>query len=145
MMEMLGTLWGAIVPHLDIISLSASSIAAIFSVMNWCRNRKKKKRDEAAISVVLECADYEEDHLIPVPLIRGALSRAELFGLIGSIPTVGGKRFKINELLKNKFWEEKFKPVFKGDKSTLYISCIKEEYEQFNICENRRENNRERK
>jgi len=104
------------VQFIDIlIGLLASFLAAIFSGINWWNNRKKKERDEGTIDVILECADYEENHRIPVPLTRGALSRAELFGLIGSVPRMDGKKFfKINELLKNKFWEEKFKPVLKG-------------------------------
>jgi hypothetical protein len=124
---------------LSLISDFLAVISAIFSLFAWIQARQinqkmdqEKQRQSRHISVILRngrrCVD------LPIELHRAELTRAEILGRIGMIPTKEkGKRFVLEYLHEPEFLR-RISEIIQGEgESTLEISCTEAELDQFDL------------
>ena len=119
----------------------ASLVGATFALMAWIQSRKVNDRLEAEKiinnrKVVVVMQHGSEKLELPVELRRAELTRAEVLGRIGMIPTKEkGKRFSIGYLNTHEFLDQINKINESDGEGLLTIPCKKNEYEQFDFAQ----------
>ena len=124
------------------ISLIADIIGifgAVFALFAWLQARQLKKEYEAEkarqhkkIQVVLQHGAQQIE--LPVELLRDELTRSEILGRIGMIPTKKpGKRFSIASLNTPEFLKQLNQIIIGSGEGILSISCTEEEIDQFDL------------
>jgi hypothetical protein len=119
----------------DIIGISG----ALFALLGWQKARqvqeeleREKIRQNKEVQVVLaHGADKIE---LSVELRRAELTRSEILGRIGMIPTKKpGRRFAIASLNTPEFLKQINQVAMGSGEGILTIPCTKEEMEQFDL------------
>ena len=116
-------------------------LGAIFATLAWINTRKirhesakERERKNQKIKVILKNYDTNKTLLLPVELSREELSRAELLGRIGMMPTKNPKeRFAINYFNSKEFYQQLDQVRIGSGEYNFVISCTVNEIEQFNV------------
>ncbi len=127
---------------MDIVGYVASVlgiITAVFSFLSWIQGRRiaqaqerEKKRLNRHVTVKLQYGAQEIE--LPVELRRAELTRAELLGRLGMIPTkVKGGKFSLRYLNTPEFFRQLNQVVSTDGDALLTIPCDKNEFEQFDV------------
>jgi hypothetical protein len=111
------------------------------------RNRKKEKdafdRNQQPIEVFLLDRVSNERFKLPLELLRGEFSRAEVLARIGMLPmTNKGDRFALEYTGNSDFFKQ-INKIMAYECNELEITCSREEIEQFKIYENRNKKKKE--
>lgn len=127
---------------MEIVSLTADIagiLAAIFSLFAWLKAKqiqedieKERTRLKQEVQIVLRHGGQS----IPLPsliLTRSELTRSEILGRLGMIPTKEAKRFVLSHTTTPEFLSQ-IKDIMDGKREgTLIIPCTKSELEQFDL------------
>lgn len=119
----------------DIIGI----LGATFAVGAWWQSRQikmeldaEKMRQQKTIRIVLSYGDKKIE--LPVPLLRSELTRQEILGRIGMIPTKNPKeRYEIRYLNTLEFWQQLTQVMEGGGDGIFTISLQKGELDQFDL------------
>lgn len=100
------------------------------SIIIWLKLKIKERFDECRIKIVL-VADDSTTVYLPCEIERKHLTRSEIQGLIGVLPTHEQKRYKLESLRTKEFFDELAIVQDNMKQNVLKIKCSKQEIEQF--------------
>jgi hypothetical protein len=126
---------------IDQIGNAASLIGALLALMAWIQSRSVRKRIDAekfkkSRKIVVVLQHGSEKLELPVELRRSELTRAEILGRIGMIPTkTKNGRFTLGYLNTKEFLEQVNKLNEGDSEGLLTIPCKLDEYQQFDIID----------
>ena len=114
-------------------------LAALFAFMGWWQSRcirqelkRETERLNQYVTVKLVCCGNDIE--LPVELLRGELTRAELLERLGMIPMKDkGHRFSLAYLNTPNFLHEINLIKLAEGNAVLIIPCDKDEFEQFDV------------
>ena len=117
-----------VIDYLDQFTIVASTLAFIFSFINYFTNRNKKKFDEQRIEIQLVVKDKEKNIVLLDHPKRQNLTRAEVQGLLSLLPTkenIGQFHYKIDSICSDEFFK-RLKKVQENSEETILCIDIKE-------------------
>ena len=88
----------------NFLGIFATSLAALFSGLNYYSDKKRKVFDETLISIHLVSEDGTHNHQLPGKIRRKNLTRAELQGMLGTV-TLEGQRYGLKYLSTDDFFK----------------------------------------
>ncbi len=114
-------------------------LSATFALFAWLEaskiNRKQKLEQERLnkeVKITLK-SDNGDYFSLPVDMRRKELTRAELLGYIGMLPTKDNSRFRINYLSTQLFFQDLSKAQLANSNYEISIPCTQQEYDQFDF------------
>ncbi|MEL6903219.1 MAG: hypothetical protein AAFP07_19960 [Cyanobacteria bacterium J06606_4] len=118
----------------DIAGISS----AIFSLFAWIKARQIERElyGERAKTVKIALVHGGQIKELPGSVRRGQLTRAEILGRIGMIPTKAGGRFIIAYVNSPSFLEDIEKVLDSRSNAIIRIPCTQQEIEQFDFSRN---------
>lgn len=119
----------AVITWLDIITIVFGFITMIFTIWNWCTNRRWNNLLEQDIEIVLKCG--EKQYKLPHTVKRRHFTRSEIQGILGNCYQSSG-RYNLPYLGKPEY-SEAIRHIQNGGSNTLVIPVSDEkEYNNFN-------------
>lgn len=113
-----------------------STTFALFAWLEARRINKKHRLEQARLNkeITITLKSENGDHYsLPVNMYRRELTRAELLGYLGMLPTKDKNRFRIDYLTTQAFFKELNKALSESDSYEIFIPCTQQEYNQFNF------------
>jgi hypothetical protein len=119
----------------DALGITGGIMAFYVSFLNLIDERSEKRRLNKIVSIHLYNVDSQEDYILPFGMRRGDLTRAELLGYIGMIPTPGEEKVfvKLPWLSQPTFFED-LEKVKNGEDDHIVIRCTQSEFDQFDFA-----------
>jgi hypothetical protein len=119
---------------LGYISTIVGLISTGFSIAIWFKLKSQRKFDEQRIVISLVVPNTDKKITLPCRIERKHLTRAEVQGVLGTIPFVGGKtRYDIQFFNSAEFYSRLEDVQDLPDQTELLIDCTLEEIPQFNL------------
>lgn len=116
---------------LDRFTIILALLASSYSAFSWWRHDRREKQLQQPIPIRPIFAD--DSHQLPYQPSRRLITRAEVLGHLGMIPsTEAGKRFEWGHLHKAEFMRN-IEAIYLGTKHTLDIPLTQAERDQLNI------------
>ena len=119
---------------LDQITIVISAGSMLFSVLVWIKLRKQKAFDSQRIQIKIIVPGTEKYIALWSRPERKHLTRAEVLGLIGSIPRKSSANYKIAFLNTRDFFQRLAEVQDNKDSSILFIECSEQELQQFDLA-----------
>jgi len=116
----------------NFLGIVPALFAALFSFLNWRSVRQQKNFNESLISVELH-SGVAEPYILPGKIRRKNLTRAEVRGMIGEIPTHDNVRFGIAFLHGEAFYKLLEHVQSDQQRTNITIQCTEDEMNQFEI------------
>ena len=121
-----------ILAALEAVNTITGVISLVVSAAIWIRLQMASRADARPVAVLLR-TDAGRQVELPLHLTRGNLSRAEVLGRIGMIPTrEAGKRFSIAALSSPAFLSS-LNAAKEGRRSEVIIPASDSEIDQFDL------------
>lgn len=125
---------------LSLIADIAGIAAAVFSLFAWIKARQIQKelemertRLKQKVQIVLRHGG-QSIPLSNILLTRAELTRSEIMGYLGMLPTKEGRRFNLSHTSTREFLEQ-IEGIKEGTKEgTLVIPCTQAELKQFDFA-----------
>lgn len=109
------------------------SVGAIYSAWNWWQQRKREKRLDETVTIRL-CDDVSETrfHSLGVRPVRRNITRAEVLGFVGMVPTHRGQRFTCAYTSTQEFIDQ-IELVFDGESDVIELFFTEAEKAVFDL------------
>ena len=123
---------------LDKVGIVTGIAGSVFSLLIWFKLLAKEKFNEQRIRIQLKKKSDGSVEALPYEMERKHLTRAEVQGLLGTVPRIGGTpTYKLSFVSKVEFFNRL--KAAQDDKfvDTLEIDCSDEEFAQFDFKEMR--------
>lgn len=113
------------------------SVAAIAAWVHLVLMKNERTREEARrnqkVKIKLHLTDGDRTIVLPIPIRRHEITRAEMLGRLGMVQMKeGGKRFSLSHIGTPQFLED-LEEIFTGTKTELVIPASEAEIDQFKV------------
>ena len=119
----------------NFLGIVATSLAALFSFLNWRSDRQQKAFNESRTSIRLQSKENNKIYTLPWTVRRQNLTRSEVQGILGNLLLPGQTKYGIEYLKEDKFAVNLEKAQFNSDTDDIVIICTTKELEVFNLSE----------
>jgi hypothetical protein len=117
----------------NFLGIVATSVAALFSFLNWNSDRQQKAFNESRISIRLQSKENDKIYTLPWTVRRQNLTRSEVQGILGNLLLPGKTKYEIAYLKDNEFSRNLEKAQFSSDTDDIVITCTEKELKVFKL------------
>lgn len=124
----------------DKIGIAAALIAMTFSILVWLNQKRRERRDNTLIYIRLRCNEPLVTITLQGQIRRKDLTRAEVQGMLGTLPYTG-LRYKLDSFNKKSFFDQLEIAQVSNSVDEVVIPCSADELLQFDqtklleVCE----------
>ena len=116
--------------YADKIGIAAALTAMIFSILVWLNQKRKESRDNTLIYIRLFCEESNVMISMQGQIRRKNLTRAEVQGMLGTLP-YSGSRYKLDSFNKKLFFDQLEAAQISSKINEVIIPITPEELKQF--------------
>lgn len=125
-------MFSSILSQLENTLTILGSAGAIYSGWSWFMARRRNRILDQPVTIrLVSIVDGRELFVLPYSPARRTLTRAELLGLLGMIPS-GQKRYDWKSLIEPQFFQS-IEDTLQGKCATIDISLSEEEFRQLDL------------
>ncbi|HPE60797.1 MAG: CRISPR-associated protein Csx16 [Thiothrix sp.] len=120
--------------YFDKIGIAAALVAMVFSILVWLHQKRRERCENALVTVKLYCAEYGQSYVLPSPIRRKDLTRAEILGLLGMLPMRdNGQRYNLSGVSSQPFLAALENAQVDSRVGEVRVPCSMKELEQFDL------------